>query len=168
MKRIFIDKIETEINPLSNSVEVTTIFSPDIVRIATVNSEFREFLRDFYHIWEPRIRSTLTEIAQSLYDDYTNHYALSFGNATDTINSYLKIKAEMIADEMDTALANKFQQTNFFTISLVEEAVTVKYYRFMDDHSHDCMYLPYSALTSKWSMLGDVNFGTLRKRNVRI
>ena len=74
MKRIFIERLVTNFDPVSLRVDSYVKFSSDIINIATVNKEFHEFLVNFLAIWKERIEEKLEEkVSSFLLTDGTGY-----------------------------------------------------------------------------------------------
>ena len=168
MKRIFIEKLVTNFDPVSLRVDSYVKFSSDVVNIATVNKEFHEFLVNFLVIWKERIETRFEEkVASFLFPNDNGNDAI-FNLRLSYMEDALKVFAEDVADYLEKAITNKFVETEFRTIDLVKAEVPVKYYRFKSDIDNDFVYMTADSLFSKSYMLGAFDYSPVRKRNVRI
>lgn len=166
MKRIFIEKLVTNFDPVSLRVDSYVKFSSDIINIATVNKEFHEFLVNFLTIWKERIEEKLEEkVSSFLLPDGTGYM---YNMRLSHMEEMLAVFAEDISDYLERAITNKFAETEFRTIDLVKAEVPVKYYRFKSDIDNDFVYMTADSLFSKSYMLGTFDYNSVRKRNVRI
>lgn len=168
MKRIFIEKLVTNFDPVSLRVDSYVKFSSDIINIATVNKEFHYFLVDFLAIWKERIEARFEEKIASILFPNDNGNDVVFNLRLSYMEDALRILAEDVADCLEKAITNKFVETEFHTIDLVKAEVPVKYYRFKSDIDNDFVYMTADSLFSKSYMLGAFNYNPVRKRNVRI
>ena len=167
MKRIFIEKLVTNFDPVSLRVDSYVKFSSDIINIATVNKEFHDFLVGFLAIWKERIEEKLEErVSSFLLPEGTNGYM--YNMRLSHMEEMLTVFAEDVADYLEKAITNKFVETEFRTIDLVKAEVPVKYYRFKSDIDNDFVYMTADSLFSKSYMLGSFDYNPVRKRNVRI
>ena len=141
MKRIFIEKLVTNFDPVSLRVDSYVKFYSDIINIATVNKEL--FPND-------------------------NGNDVIFNLRLSYMEDALRIFSEDVADYLEKAITNKFVETEFHTIDLVKAEVPVKYYRFKSDIDNDFVYMTADSLFSKSYMLGAFDYNPVRKRNVRI
>lgn len=166
MKRIFIERLVTNFDPVSLRVCSYVKFSSDIINIATVNKEFHEFLVNFLAIWKERIEEKLEEkVSSFLLPDGTGYM---YNMRLSHMEEMLAVFAEDISDYLEKAITNKFAETEFRTIDLVKAEVPVKYYRFKSDIYNDFIYMTADSLFSKSYMLGAFDYNPVRKRNVRI
>lgn len=168
MKRIFIEKLVTNFDPVSLRVDSYVKFSSDIINIATVNKEFHYFLVDFLAIWKERIEARFEEKVASILFPNDNSNDVVFNLRLSYMEDALRILAEDVADCLEKAITNKFVETEFRTIDLVKAEVPVKYYRFKSDIDNDFVYMTADSLFSKSYMLGAFDYNPVRKRNVRI
>ena len=166
MKRIFIERLVTNFDPVSLRECSYVKFSSDIINIATVNKEFHEFLVNFLAIWKERIEEKLEEkVSSFLLPDGTGYM---YNMRLSHMEEMLAVFAEDISDYLEKAITNKFAETEFRTIDLVKAEVPVKYYRFKSDIYNDFIYMTADSLFSKSYMLGAFDYNPVRKRNVRI
>lgn len=166
MKRIFIERLVTNFDPVSLRVCSYVKFSSDIINIATVNKEFHEFLVNFLAIWKERIEEKLEEkVSSFLLPDGTGYM---YNMRLSHMEEMLAVFAEDISDYLEKAITNKFAETEFRTIDLVKAEAPVKYYRFKSDIYNDFIYMTADSLFSKSYMLGAFDYNPVRKRNVRI
>ena len=153
MKRIFIKKLITNYNPETSAIEAELEFYPEIVNIATVNSEFRNFLSDFFDIWREEIHSRLLERVNWYLRSVENR-----ANRETIVKAVLRIIAEEVANEVETALVNKFIHTSFSTINLVQENIPVNYYKFKSDINNEFVYMAADSLFLNNSVLGKFSY----------
>ena len=166
MKRIFIKNLITNYNSEISAIEAELEFYPEIVNIATVNTEFRNFLSDFFDIWREEIHSRLLERVNWFFRS-AESYAIRL-DRENAIKTVLRIIAEEVANEVEAALVNKFVCTNFSTINLVQENVPVNYYKFKSDINNEFVYMAANSLLLNSSVLGKFSYDPVHKRTIRI
>lgn len=163
MKRIFIKKIITNYNSETSAIEAELEFYPEIVNIATVNTEFRNFLSDFFDTWREEIHSRFLERVSWYLRSAENRV-----NRETIVKAVLRIIAEEVANEVETALVNKFIHTSFSTINFVQENIPVNYYKFKSDISNEFVYMAADSLLLNSSVLGKFSYDPVHKRTIRI